>query len=187
LAVCGTASAPLVIYSTTNWAKIGQFSSSTPYNVCQFTFDNNLFTGIGNGSAVLFKTPFSTSLVTNASISFVNLGNNGGIKCLAYKWENLTTYYYLVGSDGLSSTTIFTAISNITNPNWNKVGCLTCTYSRTNDVFVFGGSDKTITFYNGTNNNNTKIIDFAFNDFVQASDFSNDGGFLAVGLANGSL
>jgi hypothetical protein len=75
------------------------------------------------------------------------------LTCLAYRWDNLSNYTYLVGSDASSRG----AYTNAKNTNFSSIGALTCSYSKAIDYFVFGGSDKWLTFFNGTNNNNTAV------------------------------
>jgi hypothetical protein len=55
------------------------------------------------------------------------------------------------------------------------------------DFFAYGGSDSAITFFNGTDNNNSAVEAFNLSASAQGSDFSNDGAYLVVGLSDGNV
>jgi hypothetical protein len=56
------------------------------------------------------------------------------------------------------NTTQIIEINGAQNPsNLSKGGALTCSYSRVLDFFAYGGSDSAMTFFNGTNNNNSVV------------------------------
>lgn len=125
----------------------------------------------------------STSAPTKTYGAYAN-STTAGMTCMAYKWENISTYFFILGNDaGVGK--LFASISTNTTNNFGLYGCLTCSYSRTNDFFIFGGSDGLLTFFNGTSNNNTLVGKYTIGANVTSSDFSDDGYYLVVGLVNG--
>jgi WD40 repeat protein len=99
LAVCGNSAATIYNLSTpTSMTSIGTIS--TGFIACSFTYDSNLLTATSATPSVVgyYSGPnFSGSIANSTSYSL------GGISCLAYRFDNATTYTYITGSDSKSN------------------------------------------------------------------------------------
>lgn len=130
-----------------------------------------------NGSAQIIPSPFTTR-TANGTYSSSQI-----FTCFAIRPDGGTDFIA-----GRVNGRGYVAPANNDNPIHNYSNNVSaCSYSRTLDSFVFTGSDNFVSFYNGTDKTNNLLQRIPIITTGLSTDFSNDGQYLAVALANGNV
>lgn len=170
----------IAIYPTASWTRTnGAYSDigSASFVGAEFVTSTRLVAITSNGSAHIMDSPFTTR-TANGTYS-----NSNVFTCFAIRPDGNTDFIAgrINGRGYVSPASNDNPIHNYGN------NVSACSYSRALDSFVFTGSDNFVSIYNGTDKTNNLLQRMPIITTGLSTDFTNDGQYLAVALANGNV